>query len=123
MKAVFMIIALTVAMHCYGADGEGDSLRFTVDSLHLAGDRERTLRDSLFMPLPDMMLDEVVVTAPRLDRIGVPLRIDPVEAQLMQGQPAGFNPLALVGWIVSKIVGHRHKMTQRERWKQAIDNY
>ena len=114
MRIAYTIIALVLAVQCCAVGTPVDSVR--VDTV-------KTLRDSLFTPFPDMMLDEVVVTAPRLDRTGVSFHIDAKEAQLMQSQPAGFNPLALVGWVISKIVGPRHKMTQRERLKKALDNY
>ena len=114
MRIAYTIIALVLAVQCCAVGTPVVSVR--VDTV-------KTLRDSLFTPIPDMMLDEVVVTAPRLDRMGVSFHIDPKEAQLMQSQPAGFNPLALVGWGISEIVGPRHKMTQRERLKKALDNY
>jgi len=49
-----------------------------------------------------------------------------VDAQLMQKIPVGFDPLALVGWAIGKIVGPKGpSKAERQRQKQQalLDNY
>ena len=52
--------------------------------------------------------------------------LNKVDAQLMQKIPVGFNPLALVGWAIGKIVGPKGpSKAERQRQKQQalLDNY
>ena len=136
MRFFFFIIAFTFVERCSACDVREDSvgvdsLQPRLEKLHVA-DQGVASADSvpadstrikLFASAPYYLLDEVTIFGRRRDRTTVDFHVDPIDYQLMQSQPMGFNPLGLAELLVKKIVGPRHKMTRHERWKKAIDNY
>lgn len=78
--------------------------------------------------LPNLnALREVIVYGQRRDKTAaINAHLNKVDAQLMQKIPVGFDPLALVGWAIGKIVGPKGpSKAERQRQKQQalLDNY
>ena len=112
-----LLLSLAVAWLTSAESAFGQSV--TVDSLSA----DSLCCDTLPTTYEGYMLDEVVVR-PYLPPVSMqPIRFSPTDAQLLQQPGEGFNPLGLILWGISKIVGPRHKMTREEKFRKVMDNY